>query len=54
MTGCNLNEIKGGKKLSSYNKFMKKEIAKLKETNNYSDHKEIFKLAAKNWSKSKK
>ena len=38
---------------SPYNAFMKKELAKIKEKDPKIDHKEAFKVAAKNWAKSK-
>ncbi|KAI9007566.1 hypothetical protein CLU79DRAFT_778131 [Phycomyces nitens] len=40
------------KKLSPYNKFMKTELAKVKEAQPGIAHKEAFKQAAQNWSKS--
>jgi len=44
----------GGKKLSPYNKFMKTELARLKETEPNMAHMERFKLAAGNWKHAKK
>jgi len=43
----------GGKKLSAYNKFMRTEMARLKDTEPDVTHKERFKLATSNWKTSK-
>ncbi|KZP25328.1 hypothetical protein FIBSPDRAFT_855855 [Athelia psychrophila] len=42
-----------GKKLSAYNKFMKTELARLKESEPDMPHTERFKLAAGNWKSNK-
>ncbi|KIM79803.1 hypothetical protein PILCRDRAFT_822979 [Piloderma croceum F 1598] len=44
----------GGKRLSPYNKFMKTELARLKETEPNMAHMDRFKLAAGNWKNAKK
>ncbi|KAJ2501264.1 hypothetical protein GGH96_002069 [Coemansia sp. RSA 1972] len=41
--------VKGTKKISPYNKFMKTELAKVKQTNPGIAHKDAFKMAAQNW-----
>ncbi|KAJ2772766.1 hypothetical protein IWQ57_001622 [Coemansia nantahalensis] len=40
---------KGAKKLSPYNKYMKTELAKVKQANPALSHKDAFKLVASNW-----
>jgi len=40
---------RGGRKLSAFNVFMKKELARLKQATPGLDHKVAFKQAAKNW-----
>ncbi|KAH8835627.1 hypothetical protein DL96DRAFT_1702601 [Flagelloscypha sp. PMI_526] len=42
----------GTAKKSAYNRFMKKELARLKESKPTLAHTERFKLAAKNWATS--
>ena len=51
--GKTIGGKKGTRKASPYNKFMKKEIKKVKKANPSMDHKEAFKVAAGNWSKNK-
>jgi len=41
------------KKISPYNKFMKDELARLKEKDPDTKHPERFKIAAQNWAKAK-
>ena len=41
----------GGKKKSSYNKFMSEELKRIKKKNPKIDHKKAFQMAAKNWKK---
>ena len=41
----------GGKKKSSYNKFMSEELKRIKKKNPKMDHKKAFQMAAKNWKK---
>ncbi|KAJ2708979.1 hypothetical protein H4R19_004478 [Coemansia spiralis] len=43
---------KPAKKLSNYNKYMKTELAKVKQDNPSLTHKEAFKLVASNWKSS--
>ncbi|KAJ1728061.1 hypothetical protein LPJ61_004242 [Coemansia biformis] len=40
---------KGSKKISPYNKYMKTELAKVKQDNPSLSHKDAFKLVASNW-----
>ena len=40
---------RGGRKLSAFNIFMKKELARLKQATPGLDHKVAFKQAARNW-----
>ena len=47
-------KVKAKKGPSAYNLFMKSELAKIKKADPKLDHKEAFKKAAANWSKSKK
>ena len=57
-----VKQIAGGvkkkikRKLTEYNKFMSRELNKLKNMMDYKNlkHKELFKIAAKNWNKTKK
>jgi len=54
-SNCNCNNQGGGaKKLSEYNKFMKKEIKNVKQSNPKLSHRDAFSKAASNWSKMKK
>ncbi|KAI9305593.1 hypothetical protein BJ944DRAFT_248926 [Cunninghamella echinulata] len=43
----------GAKKMTPYNKFMKTELAKIKEATPGIAHKDAFKKAASNWATSK-